>query len=136
MPASIIQVLPDGNTPSSLPGLIRAGNTVANAAVTPGLTAVQGKTLYLTMIVITGTGATAATTVLAAITGLLGGTINIPIGVSADVNASIAPIIIPFNPPMPASNVGVGIAANMPAFGAGNLNASLQLFGFAAAPAV
>jgi hypothetical protein len=106
-----------------------SGN-VANASAVATLAAAAGKTNYLSNVIIAGAGATAASVVLATITGLLGGTVTIPVAVPAGVTTGIAPLVLNFNPPLPASAANTAIVVTLPALGAGNTNAAVTAAGY------
>ncbi len=118
---------PAGATP------VAATSAVANAAATATLPAAAGKTTYLTSVQVTGQGATAAAAGSLTITGLLGGTkvdfFQIPAGAGA---AAMVPLTINFNPPLPASAANTAIAAQITAFGAGNIAEAVSVQGFQA----
>jgi len=101
----------------------------ANAVATASLPAVAGETNSLSGFMITGAGATAAGLVQATITGLLGGTVTIPVAVPAGVDTSIAPVVVNFTSPLPASAPNQAITISLPALGAGNLAAAVGLWG-------
>lgn len=105
-----------------------SGN-VANASAVATLAAVAAKTNYLSGVEITFAGATAASVVLATITGLLGGTQTIVVPVPAGVAVAGVPVLLNFYPPHPASAVNTAIAVTLPALGAGNTNACVNARG-------
>jgi hypothetical protein len=102
---------------------------VAAGTAAASLAAVAAKTNYLTGFEITGSGATAASVVLATITGLLGGTQSIVVPVPAGAAVGITPIIVKVDPPHPASAVNTAIAVSLPTLGAGNLHACVNVRG-------
>lgn len=117
-------------SPTGTTGLqVDASATGAAAALAPALPAVAGKTNYLTGFEITGGGATAAAAINATITGLAA-VLNYGIEVPLGAGLAIAPIVVEFNQPRPASAVATAITLNVPSFGAGNLIASAALHGF------
>lgn len=101
----------------------------ANAIATAQLPAVAGETNYLAGFYIQGTGATAASDVLATVTGLEGGTMEIPIAVPAGVDVQLAPISIQFTQPLPASAADVAIVITLPALGSGSTGAAVGIWG-------
>ena len=106
-----------------------SGN-VANASAAASLAAVAGKTNYLTGVNIHFSGATAASVVNATITGLIGGTMTIPIAVPAGATVGGVPVDLDFAVPIPASAVNTAITVTLPALGAGNTNAAVYIRGF------
>lgn len=117
-----------GYPPGAVP-VAAQGNGV-NAIATATLAAAANKLNYLTSLQITGYGATAAAAVTASLTGCLGGGIGIDMGVPAGVNLTIQPVILTFNPPLPASAVNTAIVLTVPAFGAGNPDVRVSLQGY------
>lgn len=104
--------------------------TAAAGVCTATIAAVAGRTNYLTGLQITGLGATAATKVIATVTGLVGGTKSFAIAVPAGVTTAVTPIIVAFPVPVPATGVNVAIVASVPSFGAGNTDVDVNLDGF------
>lgn len=102
----------------------------ANAAATALLNGVAAQTTYLTEVVINVGGATAQGLVIATITGLLGGTMSIPINVPAGATLANAPIQLSFAGGLPASGPNQSITVTLPALGAGNTAASVTASGF------
>lgn len=101
----------------------------ADAIAAASLPAVVGKTNNLSGLIINGSGATAASVVLATVTGLQGGTLEIPVPVPAGVDLAINPIIVNFTQPLSASAADTAITVSLPALGAGNTNAAVGLWG-------
>jgi hypothetical protein len=119
----------NGTVFAAVPVSAASGN-VANAAATATLAAQAGHTNYVTGVQITGAGATAASVVTATITGLVGGTASYTVAAPAGVTTGFVPIIITFNPPVPASAVNTAIAVSLPALGSGNTNAAVAIQGY------
>lgn len=134
MAQNVIITNSDGITPAlaydttALPTTGSSGN-VANASAIATLAAVAAKTNYLTGFEVTASGATAASIVLVAVTGLLGGTLTYIFTVPAGVLLAAAPLVVSFNPPLPASAVNTAIVVTCPALGAGNTNAAAVAHG-------
>jgi hypothetical protein len=116
---------PAGVTPVS-----NSSGNVAAAAAVATLPAAAGKTTYLSHATITGAGATGASVVTAAITGLKGGTMSYSVPVPAGVAVGITPLNLTFDPPLPASAVNTAIVVTLPSLGAGNTNAAVSASGF------
>jgi hypothetical protein len=106
-----------------------SGN-VAAAVATATMPAVVGKTNYITGLEITGAGATAAAVILAALSGILGGTINYNVPVAAGVAVGNFPLVVEFNTPIPASAANTAIVLTVPSYGAGNTNSIATIHGF------
>lgn len=105
-----------------------SGN-VANAQAQASLAAVAGKTNYLTGFTITFSGATAASVVLATVTGLAGGTQTFVVAVPAGVTVQGQTLNVDLAVPMPASAANTAITITLPALGAGNTNAAVNIRG-------
>lgn len=118
---------PAGSTPVSA-----ASGVVANAAAVATLASAAGLTTYCSGFEITGGGATAAALVAATVAGLIGGTATYTVGVVAGATAPNAPLLVTFNPPIPASAVNTAIVVTVPALGAGNTNSAVVAHGFRA----
>lgn len=106
-----------------------SGN-VANAAAVATLAAAAGLTNYLSGFEITGSGATGALVVNVTVTGLLGGTQTHVFTAPAGAAVGATPLVVRYNPPIPASDVNTAIVVTLPALGAGNTNACVVAHGF------
>lgn len=102
---------------------------VANATATASLPAVAGRANRVAGILISATGATAASDVVATVSGLAGGTMEIPIAVPASATGQVGPISVNFTQPLVASGVNTAIVITLPALGAGNLHAAVSIWG-------
>ena len=111
---------------------VAASANVANAAATATLAATPGKTNYVAGIEITAGGATAAAIVNATLTGVVGGPLNYAFAAPAGANLEATPLILEFNPPLPATGLNVAAVLNLPALGAGNTNAAVTVHGYVA----
>lgn len=110
--------------------LVSSSGNVANAAAVATLAAAAGKTTYISGFEITGGGATAASLVTATVVGLLGGTASYTIGVVAGATAPNSPLVVEFNPPIPASAPNTAIVVTVPALGAGSTNSTVVAHGY------
>lgn len=119
-----------GVIPASTARVASSGN-VADAPAVASLPAVALKTNYLTGVNLASTGATAASVVLATITGLEGDVITLPISVVAGASLANAPLHLTFTPPLKASGPNVAITVTVPALGAGNTNSVANMTGYA-----
>lgn len=115
-------------SPSS--GISAASGNVANASAVATLAAVAGKTTYISGLTITAGGATAGALVSATVAGLSGGTATYTIGAPTGVTVAATPMVLQFNPPLPASAVNTAIVVTLPALGAGNTNAAVSAWGY------
>jgi len=108
------------------------GAAQSNAAVLP---ATAGKLTYISGFDVAGGGATSASVVEVAITGLPSavGTLkyemNVLAGAAGPVNAQ-GGLFIRFPDPIPASAVNGAITVTLPSLGSGNTNASVTAYGF------
>jgi hypothetical protein len=64
------------------------------------------------------------------VSGLLGGSRIYIFGVPAGAGVPATPLVVDFNPPLPASATNTSIAVSMPTLGAGNTNAAVVAQGF------
>lgn len=115
--------------PVGQPVQVGSGN-VANASAVATLTGSPGLTTYLSGFELTGAGATAASVVLATVTGILGGTLTYVIAVPAGATLALTPLIVEFSPSLPASAQNTAIVVTLAALGAGNTNAAAVAHGF------
>ena len=106
------------------------GQTGAASAISATLGGTAGKTTYLAGFEVTGAGATAASVVAVTVVGIVGGTRTYYIAVPAGAAVGIAPLIVEFPRPIPASGPNVNIVVNVPSFGAGNTNEAVAAHGF------
>lgn len=120
----------DSAFPAGATILNAASGNVANASAAATLAAGATTTTYISMATITGAGATGASVVSATITGVLGGTLTYTVAVPAGVTTGITPLVLKFDPPLPASAVNTTIVVTLPALGAGNTNASVTATGY------
>lgn len=110
--------------------LQNSSGNVANATATATLAAAAGVTTHLSGFEITGGGATVGSLVSATVTGLLGGTATYTVAVSTGATVGNPPLVVEFDPPLPASAANTAIAVSVPALGAGNTNSSVVAHGF------
>lgn len=106
-----------------------SGN-VANAAAAASLAAVAGKTNYISGFSITSTGSTAAAIVRATLAGLISGTLGFTYVTVAGATTANRDLVVTFPTPIPASAVNTAITISLPALGAGNTNAEVNIWGF------
>lgn len=133
-PASGVSANVDAN--GSLQMGLKAPGTVVTASSTGGaqantvsLAAAASKTTYITGFVVTGLGATAAGSVAIVTTGLTTN-LNFTLPVPAGVTVGVAPLIVEFPHPLPASAVNTAIGLTVGSFGTGNTAASVAAYGF------
>jgi hypothetical protein len=114
------------------PGQTPVTNSSSGAAtaLTATLAAVAGKTNYIGGFEVTGAGATAGSVIAVTVTGILGGTLNYVLAIPTGATVGTTPLVVDFNPNLPASAVNTAITVNVPSFGAGNTNAAVTVHGF------
>ena len=115
-----------------IPAAVSAVDQQADATATAALPAVALKRNYLAGFAISGSGATVAAVVRATITGI-GVTWGIDVPVPAGILLGITPIIVALPNPIPASAVNTAITLTVPAFGAGNADVSVAIWGYLSA---
>jgi hypothetical protein len=107
---------------------VSSGN-VANASAIATLAAVPNKVNYLGTVHMTAGGATAGALVVATITGVVGGPLSYIF--AAPTGAAVgSSLILNFDPPLPATAPNTAIVVTLPALGAGNTNATVNIVGF------
>jgi hypothetical protein len=79
---------------------------------------------------VTGSGATAGLPVSVTVTGVSGGTLTYTYTAAAGVLVANQPLIVEFNPPLPASALNTNIVVSCPSLGAGNTNNTVNAHGF------
>lgn len=109
-----------------------SGNVAAAvaAAVAP---AVVGKTWYTTGLLVTGSGPTTASAILATLAGLLNGTLSFVLTPLAGILLNAFPngqLSIPFTDPLPASATNTAVTFSVPSLGSGSTNCVATIFGF------
>lgn len=124
VPANTVNPYPSGATAINA----SSGNKAA-AIASAALTAASGKTTYITGFSIVGTGATAASVVLATVTDGTW-TLTYPLAVPAGVTTQNTPLIVSFNPPLPASAQNTAITVSCPSLGSGNTNNCVNAQGY------
>ncbi len=103
---------------------------VAAATATATLAGAASKFTYITGLQISGGGATGASVIQCTITGAIGGTETIEVGVIAGATLAIAPVQVSFAKPLQSSAVNTSIVASCPSFGSGNAHAAVSAQGF------
>lgn len=124
-----LPVAPGPYPTGSVPLTASSGN-VANASAVATLAAAAGVTTYITGFQITGGGATAAALIAPTVAGIVGGTATYTYGIVAGAASANPALQVTFTPPVPASAVNTAIVVTVPAFGAGNTNATVTAQGY------
>jgi len=101
--------------------------TGAASAIVLTVPAQGGKTNQVSGFQVTGTGATAGSTIVITLTGVQGGTQSFDYVVPAGAAAAAPTLEVTFNPPLVASGLNTAIVLTVPSFGAGNLNSAADL---------
>ena len=116
--------------PNASTALIAGSGNVANASAAATLTGGASTTVYISGFSVTGSGATAGLPVQVTVAGLLGGsriyTYSFAIGALVGNN----PLVVAFDPPLPASAINTAISVTCPASGAGGTNNTVVSHGF------
>ncbi len=112
------------------PGTVFVDSHSGSASATNcTLTGVTGKTTYLAGFAITGLGATSSASIQITTTGLTNNlTFTLPIVAGATV--ANPPLIVKFDPALPASATSTAIVVLVPSFGSGNTISSASAFGY------
>jgi hypothetical protein len=106
-----------------------SGN-IAAATATATLAAVSNQTTYISGFQITGSGAAAGLPVICTVTGVVGGPLSYIYSAAAGVLVENTPLIVQYDPPIPATAVNVAIVVSCPTLGSGNTNNSVNAQGF------
>jgi hypothetical protein len=106
-----------------------SGN-VAAATATATLAASGGLMNYICGLNISGGGATGASVISPTLTGLNGGTITFSIGVVAGATLGTPMFFVHFYPCQQATALNTAITLSVPSFGAGNTNATANIWGY------
>lgn len=115
--------------PAGASVLTTSSGNVANASASSSMTGMASKTTYITGFQITAGGATVGSCVTATLTGTLN---TLYYTFCAPTGAALAatPLVVKFDPPVPASAANTSIVLTLPALGTGNTNAAVSLQGY------
>lgn len=117
-------------TVGAYPGTFVVGtSTGAAQANSPTLPAVAGKINYCAGFTVTGGGATGASAVTITLSDGTK-TLNFMTEIPAGAGLQITPLVVNFNPPLPASAANTAWTLTVPSFGSGNTAASSNLWGY------
>lgn len=122
---SIDSFYPEAATP-----IASSSGNVANASAVCTLTCPSGKTLFLSQLTVTGSGATAGLPVNVTVTGLLGGTQSYTFTFPAGALVGAVPLDVDFPLPLQASARDTNIVITLPASGVGGTNAAVSASGY------
>ena len=115
--------------PNTTPLIDGSGNK-ANASAVATLTGTATTTVYLSGFEVTGSGATTALPVTVTVAGLLGGTRSYTYSFASGALVANTPLIVAFDPPLPASAINTAIVVTCPASGTGGTNNTVVAHGF------
>lgn len=116
--------------PSAATPLNATSGNVANGAAVATIGPAAGQFTWVTGFEITAAGATAASVVTASLTGLAGANSFYTYAVPAGVTTQGPILVVEFAKPVRSSAVNTAITLTLPALGAGNTNAVVNLHGF------
>lgn len=114
--------------------ILATSGVVANASAVATLAAALNRTNYLAGFEVTGGGATAGSLVAVTVTGLDGGPITYIYAAATGVTVGSTPLIVAFDPPLPASGPNTAIVVTVPAVGPGNTSTVANARGFQTPP--
>ncbi len=100
------------------------------AASLPGDTSAGAVYWFCSGFEVTAGGATGGSQQTVTVTGVLGGTLNYTFTVPTGVTVPATPLIVEFNPALAQNSPATAIAVNVPAMGAGNTGASVNIHGY------
>lgn len=123
-------VIPSSSYPAGATPITAASGNVAAATATATLAGVASKTTYIAGFQITSSGSTGAAVVSPTVTGTITGTLTYTYATVAGATLSNQPLVVTFNPPIPASATNTGIAVALPSLGVGNTNATVVAHGY------
>lgn len=116
--------------PATSTPLSASSGIVANNPASASLVGAAGKTTYITGFEVTGTGATNALPVTVTVGNVAGGNLSYSYAAVGDPLAANVPLIVPFNPPLPASGPNVTITVSCQKLDGGNIQNSINVHGF------
>lgn len=114
---------------NATPVIAGSGNVAAAAAVAT-LTGTASTRVYISGFEVTGSGATAGLPVTVTVAGLLGGTQSYTYTFASGALVGNSPLIVYYEPPLPASGFNTTIVVTCPSGGAGATNNTVVAHGF------
>lgn len=131
VPFTFSSQYPTNATTTVATPLAATSGNVAAAVATATLSSAAGKTTYITGFQIAGSGATIGTVVNCTVTNIVGSvTLNYPYAAIAGALLMNTPIIVNFNPAVPAIGPATSIVVSCPSLGTGNTNNTVNAFGY------
>jgi hypothetical protein len=123
-----------GQAPVASPGIgltpQNSSNSAANAQFTLTFAAVANRTNFVTGFEVTYGGATAATSVVVTLSGVVGGTQSWLVAVPAVPASGVNSFVVEFTYPLQAAGPNTAMVLTVPAAGAGNTNATASMHGY------
>ena len=116
--------------PTGATAIIAGSGNVAAGSAAATLTGTATTTVYLAGFEATGSGATAGLPVSVTVAGLLGGSRLYTYTFAVGVLVGNAPLVVPFDPPLPASAINTAISVTCPSSGAGGTNNTVVAHGY------
>ena len=127
--ANAFAVAPNSYPSGATPETASSGN-VGNTSAVATLATASGKTTYISGFQVTSTGATDGLAVNITVAGIVTGTMTYTYAAPAGALIMGQPLVVKFDPPIPASATNTTIVVTCPALGAGNTNSSVNAQGF------
>lgn len=109
---------------------ITASASVAASANTATLAGTAGKTTYVCGFTVSGLGATAATVSTVTVANTVTGSLIYYEPIPAGVTVGLSPLVVPFNPCVPASAANTAVTVTVSSPGAGNTNIAVSATGY------
>lgn len=128
--SGVVSAYPAATAGGSVTPLVAASGNVANASAAATLTPLSTDTAYISGFEVTGSGATTGLPVTVTVAGILGGTLSYTYTFVAGVLVPNSPLVVEFNPPLPASAVNTPIVVTCPASGAGGTHNTVVAHGY------
>lgn len=122
--------MPANGLPTGAVALIAGSGTIGNNTASATLTGTATTTVYITGFEVTGAGATAGLAVAVTVSGLLGGSRVYTYAFAVGALIANMPLIVPYNPPLPASAINTAITVSCPASGIGGTNNTVVAHGY------
>lgn len=132
----VINIVSDGSqlgalvVPTGATSVQTSSGNVAAGVAAAALAGVAAKTNYISGFEVTGAGATAGVIVTVTVAGILGGTLSYTYSFVTGAAVGNVPLIVQYNPPLPASAVNTAITVSCPSSGAGGLFNTVNVHGF------
>ena len=116
--------------PTGATALISGSGNVAAGSAAATLTGTATTTVYLAGFEVTGSGATAGLPVSVTVAGLLGGSRLYTYTFATGALVANVPLVVQFDPPLPASAINTAISVTCPSSGVGGTNNTVVAHGY------